>query len=141
MIRPATKTDLPAICELLAKARLPTAGVANHLDTFAVLESGGSVIAVGGLEFYNTIALLRSLAVAPTHQGRGLASQICSYLEADASSRGVHDVYLLTETAESFFSGRGYAAISRDDAPPEITSSDEFAKICPESAVLMRRAA
>ncbi len=141
MVRLAKPSDLAEISELLTSARLPTVGVAEHLDTFVVLESGGSIVGVGGLELHESVALLRSLAVSPTHQRRGLATTLCDHLEADAASRGVEQLYLLTETAASFFSKRGYAAISRDDAPPEIASSEEFSELCPESAVFMRRAA
>ena len=141
MVRPAKPSDLPAISELLVNATLPTAGVAEHLETFVVLESGGAIVGVGGLEVHKSVALIRSLAVAPAHQGCGLATAICDHLEAEGASRGVKHLYLLTETAASFFAKRGYAAISRNGAPPEITSSQEFSEICPQSAVFMRRAA
>ena len=141
MLRPANASDLSEISELLAMAELPVAGVARHLDAFVVIESGGSIVGVGGLEVHRPQALLRSLAVAPAHQGRGLATAICDHLEAEAASRGVEQLYLLTETAASFFSRRGYVVISREDAPPEIASSEEFSVLCPQSAVFMRRAA
>ncbi len=141
MVRPAKQSDIPAISELLASAKLPTAGVSQHLATFVVIESGGSIVGVGGLELHQSAALLRSLAVSPAHQRRGLATTLCDHLEADAARRGVEQLYLLTETAASFFSQRGYAAISRDEAPPEIAASEEFSQLCPESAVFMRRAA
>ncbi len=141
VVRSAQPGDLPGISQLLATARLPTAGVAEHLDTFVVLESGGSLVGVGGLELHKSVALLRSLAVAPAHQRRGLATSICDHLEAEAESRDVEDLYLLTETAELFFSKRGYVAVSRDDAPPQIASSEQFSVLCPQSAVFMRRAA
>ncbi len=141
MVRPAKPSDLPAISELLINATLPTAGVAKHLESFVVLESGGAIVGVGGLEVHKSVALIRSLAVAPAQQGCGLATAICDHLEAEGASRGLEHLYLLTETAASFFEKRGYAAISRDSAPPEIASTEEFSEICPESAVFMRRPA
>jgi len=141
LIRAAKPGDLPAISELLDTARLPTAGVAEHLDSFAVLESDGSVVGVGGLEIHGFVALIRSLVVAPEYRGRGLATAICDHLEAAAASRGVEHLYLLTETAAPFFSKRGFVAISRDEAPPPIASSKEFSQLCPQSAAFMRRAA
>ena len=141
MVRPAKPSDLPAISVLLVNATLPTAGVAAHLETFVVLESGGAIVGVGGLEVHKSVALIRSLAVAAAHQGCGLATAICDHLEAEGASRGVVHLYLLTETAESFFKKRGYAAISRDGAPAEIASSQEFSELCPQSAAFMRRAA
>jgi amino-acid N-acetyltransferase len=139
MLRPARPDDLPRISALLAAAKLPTAGVAAHLGGFVVFDPGGEVAGVGGLEIHGKRALLRSLAVDPSQQGRGLATAICDRLEDDASRRGIRDLYLLTETAERFFSRRGYAAIDRADAPPEIAASDEFCSLCPQTAVCMRR--
>jgi len=141
VLRPAKPGDLPEISELLATPRLPTMGVAENLGTFFVFESRHSIVGVGGLELHGSVALLRSLAVAPAHRGRGLATAICAHLEAEAATRGVEHVYLLTETAERFFTRRGYVAIPRANAPPEIASSEEFSVLCPQSAVFMRRAA
>jgi amino-acid N-acetyltransferase len=141
MIRPAKPSDLPVISELLTMAKLPTEGVSEHLENFVVLESNRSIVGIAGLELYSPVALLRSLAVSPWHQGLGLATILCGHLEAEAAHHGIKQIYLLTETAESFFSKRGYVAVSRDSAPLEIASSKEFSEICPQSAVLMERAA
>ena len=141
MVRPASPSDLPAISALLATAKLPAADVAEHLGNFVVAESGGAIVGVAGLEIHESLALLRSLAVSTSHQRHGLATSLCDLLEAEAARRGIEYLYLLTETAASFFSKRGYAAISRDNAPPEIAASKEFSEFCPQSAVFMRRAA
>ncbi len=141
MIRAAEPNDLSAICELLVGASLPTAGVAEHLGTFFVVESDGVIVGAAGFEVYDSAALVRSLVIAPSCQGHGLAGRACDHLERIAPSYGVEYLYLLTETAASFFAKRGYAVISRDAAPPEIAASPEFSEICPQSAVFMRRAA
>ena len=168
-LRPATPTDLQAITDLLTQARLPTAGVEDHLETFLVVEadredaaagSGGlpggdsgvdkdsgvggsgnavSLVGVGGLEVHWRFALFRSLAVGAEHRRQGLASMICDRLEEDATRRGVSRVYLLTETAAAFFANRGYSVATRKDAPAEITATEEFTTLCPDSAVLMVR--
>lgn len=65
---------------------------------------------------------------------------ICDRLEEDAARRGISQVYLLTETAESFFAIRGYSVATREDAPAEIAVAEEFTTLCPDSAVLMVRA-
>jgi amino-acid N-acetyltransferase len=137
--RCARQQDLPAITELLAAAQLTSDGVAEHLDAFLVAEAEGAVVGVGGLELYGSVALLRSLAVAARHRRRGFAGAICDGLEAEAARRGVEALYLLTETADGFFARRGYAVAARDDAPPAIRTSAQFATLCPKSAVLMCR--
>ncbi len=141
MLRLATPPDLSDIEALLRGARLPSSGVAEHLDTFVVFESGGSIAGVGGIEICGSDALLRSLAVAPALQGRGIAASICDHLEAMAASRGVEQLYLLTETAERYFMKRGYAVAARSEAPSAIASTEEFTMLCPQSAVMLRRSA
>jgi amino-acid N-acetyltransferase len=140
MIRVACPADLPSISALLAGSKLPTSGVAEHLGTFVVFETDGAVVAVGGLEMRGRFALLRSLTVAPTHRGRGVARALCDRLEAEAARRGASHVYLLTETSARFFLERGYATADRSTAPDEIASAEEFASICPQSAGFMGRA-
>ncbi len=139
-VRAAESEELPAILDLLSECRLPTAGVSEHLQTFVVAVSDGSVHGVGGLEVYGRVALLRSLAVSPAHRLRRLATAICDGLEEEATKQGVEQLYLLTETAAPYFSARGYALLPRSAAPVEIASSQEFASLCPESATLMVRA-
>jgi amino-acid N-acetyltransferase len=140
-VRAAKSDDLPDIHALLSGANLTTIGVAEHLDAFFVCDHGESVVGVGGFESRGLFGLLRSLTVAPEYQGRGLASAICDQLESEAASRGIESIYLLTETAERFFSNRGYIVVPRSEASPEIASSEQFSAICPASAVLMGRAA
>jgi amino-acid N-acetyltransferase len=137
-IRNATSADLSAIGALLEQARLPTAGVAEYMADFVVLESLGEVRGAAGLERYGGVALLRSLVVASSLQGRGAGRMLCDQLERFAREKGVRTIYLLTETAEAFFAHRGYAAVGRESAPPEITATEEFSQLCPASAVLMR---
>ncbi len=147
-LRAAQSRDLAEIRRLLAEAELPTSGVADHLETFVVVENGtdevaaidGSLVGVGGLEIHGRFALLRSIAVAAVHRRKGIASMICARVEEEAGGRGIDRIYLLTETGESFFAGRGYSVIARADAPVEIAATEEFTTLCPDSAVLMVRA-
>jgi amino-acid N-acetyltransferase len=137
-VRIATNADLGAIVVLLEQAQLPTSGVAEHLANFVVLEAQDEVCGTVGLERHGRVALLRSLVVAPALQGHGAGSTLCDHLEQSARAQGLQTIYLLTETAEAFFAHRGYASIVRDSAPPEIAETDEFSRLCPASAVLMR---
>jgi N-acetylglutamate synthase-like GNAT family acetyltransferase len=137
---PAETRHLPAILDLLARSDLPTSGVQEHLDSFVVAESdSNNVVGVGGFEPYDRTGLLRSIAVAPDRRKKGVATAICDRLEDEAARRGIEELYLLTETAESFFAARGYRSIPRTDAPPEVASCQEFRSLCPASAVLMTR--
>jgi len=138
-LRAARPGDLPAIRALLEAAGLPSAGVAEHLGTFVVVESQGALVGVGGLEIHGPVGLLRSLAMAPAQRRRGLASAICAHLEGEARARGLEALYLLTETATAFFARRGYRPVPRAAAPAAIAACAEFRVLCPRSAALMGR--
>ena len=139
MLRPAKPSDLSAITALLLEFGLPTQGVLDFLDSFVVVELEGRLIGVGGVELQGHDVLLRSLAVSPDHQHRGIATMICDHLEAQAAQHGVESVYILTETAEQFFAGRGYVVVARSAAPEAIAASEEFSNLCPQSATFMRK--
>ncbi len=141
MLRRASHDDLPQMSELLTSFNLPAVSMAEQIESFVVIEESGQVVGTGGIEYYGRTALLRSLAVTNSHQRRGHAATICEHLEAAAKRRGVEYVYILTETAEEFFVNRGYSKTARAEAPPEIARSEEFSVLCPQSAILMRRAA
>lgn len=132
--------DLPAVRVLLATAGLPVADLtaAPRADFWGCHE-GTALIGVVGLESYGTVALLRSLAVAPAWQGRGLGSALRAHAERAARQRGVSALYLLTTTAEAFFTRRGYVRIPREAAPSVLRQTTEFAALCPASAACLTK--
>lgn len=137
-IRPAVPVDLPAIEALLETAGLPVDGLEAHLDDFVVAQADGELVAAGGMEHYGERALLRSVVVADHHKGKGIGTAICERLEESARKRGVRDIYLLTDTAQDYFAGRGYEVSGRNRVPAEIAATEEFTRLCPASAVLMQ---
>lgn len=137
-IAAATATDLEAIKELLLASGLPTAGVDDHWKTFIVARDGTNVVACGGAEAYQFVALIRSVAVRPEHRSHGLGRRIVRQLLDRLASRGLREFYLLTTTAEAYFRKRGFKTIDRDEVHPQLLSSREFQDACPESAVCMR---
>lgn len=140
-IRRGHLADLSAVSQLLEGAGLPTADLksAHELQTW-VLEAKNSIVGVIGLERFGSEALLRSLAVAPEYRKRGLGRELVARLEQDAQADGVKHLILLTETAEPFFRGRGYAVTDRRDVSEEVKQTAEFRSLCPVSAVCMRKA-
>jgi len=94
---------------------------------------------VVGLEVFDSDGLLRSLAVGAQSQGEGLGKLLVNNLEKLAKTKGIDRLYLLTETAESFFLKLGYETIERSTAPGAIRNSQQFSTLCPDDAVLMRK--
>jgi amino-acid N-acetyltransferase len=136
-IAAARLTDLPALHALLDYCRLPTAGVDSHLDTMLVAREGQHLVGSAGLECYGTIALLRSVAVAPHLRGRRLGERLVLAALDLARERGIEYIYLLTETAQQFFPRFGFMPIPRDEVPAALHSSVEWTTACPASAQAM----
>ncbi len=139
-IRPGHLADLAAVTALLKGAGLPTADVTSALDLHLwVLETEGDVVGAIGIERFGAGALLRSLVIAPTYRRRGLGQRLVAQLEQEVQSKGVEQLILLTETAESFFRRNGYEVIERRHVPEQIRHSAEFRSLCPASAVCMAK--
>ena len=140
MIEPAQPADLPAIGELLRAAELPHEDFAAHLANFCVArDESGRVIGAVGAEVHAPEALLRSLVVAPEHRGGGLGRSLLERLEAAAEARGVERWWLLTTTAETFFTTMGFRVVARSEAPAVVQQTGQFRGGCCASAVCLTR--
>jgi amino-acid N-acetyltransferase len=140
-IRPARPEDCDAINVLLTENGLPASDVTRELlRDFVVAEGeGGLVVGSVGLETYDSNALLRSLAVAPTVRNAGMGSQLLAHVESLARDTGISELWLLTTTASEFFRRKDYVDVKRSTAPPEMQATTQFAQLCPASAVCMRK--
>lgn len=138
LIRPAAAEDLIGIQSLLTSVMLPVEGVEKHLADFLILSQEGKFIGTVGLEIYGDKALLRSLAITPQEHGNGYGIQLYQAIIRKAQERGISEIYLLTETAEKFFTARGFEKISRDVVDERVKASVEFQSACPASAACMR---
>ena len=138
---PAGSADFPSIVRLLSNAALPHEDLAaEHLRHFLVVRDADGIAGVVGMEVADDAGLLRSLAVADTRRGGGVASRLVDALEAHARAAGIRTLYLLTTTAEGFFARRGYARTERGEVPDAIAATAEFRSICPASAACMAKA-
>lgn len=138
-LRPATFADLPRIEQLLTASNLPLAGVADSLSGFVVAEAGGEIVGTAAIDVCSDNALLRSVAVTPEWRSRGLGRALVTRVIADAETRGIRALYLLTTTAEHYFPSFGFQEIARDRVPAEVQATEEFQGACPASAVVMCR--
>lgn len=136
-IRPARAQDLPAVFDLLKRSGLPEAGLAGHAGSLILAQAGDRIIGTAALELYGRAALLRSVAVDDEHRGRGLGQALTRAALQMGRERGVAGVYLLTETADGFFSRMGFRVIPRAQAEPAVGASLEFTQACPVSATCM----
>jgi amino-acid N-acetyltransferase len=135
----ARDEDLADVLALLARHRLPPDGLRHHLATTFVARQANRIVGSAALEMYPDGALLRSVAVAPEMQGRGLGRELVDAVVQLARDRKVPALYLLTTTAETYFPKFGFRRIQRADVPESVKTSVEFTSACPSTAVVMRK--
>jgi amino-acid N-acetyltransferase len=120
---------MPAILDLVRAVHLPPEGVAETIQYFWVARDGEHIAGTIGLEVYDDLALLRSLAVTPSRQHTGLGRALTETALAYLMTRQFRAVYLLTTTAEAFFARHGFYLLTRDEVPASVQRSAEFQSV------------
>lgn|SRR5512146_319777 len=144
-VRAARDDDFDAVETMLGDERLPLDGVREQFNHFLVAEGTysqrlpASPIGAIGLEHYGDAALLRSAVVDSAWRGRGVGRALVDAAIDAATARGARELYLLTTTAEAFFTSLGFRIISRSEVPEAVRRSVEFVSACPDSATVMTR--
>ena len=139
VIELARPRDLDEILALLAISQLPPDGLRDHLATTFVARAGGRIVGSAGLERYADGALLRSVAVLPECRGQRHGRELVEAAIRLAQAHEMPAIYLLTTTAEEYFTQYGFERISRADVPATVRASIEFTSACPSSAIVMRK--
>lgn len=130
--------ELEKLQEFLKNNNLPHRDLILAGNIFITYhDQDGTLIGSGGIESYDSFALLRSVAVRADARGQKLGDHIVSDLLRRARQLDFKAVFLLTETARDFFVKKGFADISRDEVPDAVKSSSEFSFVCPVSASCM----
>jgi len=133
-------SELTEIVSLLGECGLPVSDISlSQPPLFFGTRSDSNLSAIIGLEIFGSVALLRSLAVAPAYRGRGLARELVVYAEHFAGSHGVEFLFLLTTTATGFFARLGYVPASRSTAPSAIQTTSQFSGLCPASSAFLSK--
>ncbi|KIC90928.1 hypothetical protein HY58_07795 [Flavihumibacter sp. ZG627] len=138
-MRTAVPGDYDPVCSLLNSEQLPTSDLRPDLDHFLIAELNDIPVAVLGLDPYGKDGLLRSMIVKREFRRHGIASKLVTELESYARHQGIEMLYLVTNTAEDYFSRKGFNIITRTDVPDTVAVSAEFNGLCPASSTLMRK--
>lgn len=138
--RPTRGSDLPAVQQLPQATGLPTEDLATapNPQMWLLEDAGAAVIGVIGLERVGAGGLLRSLAVAPAHQGRGLGQARETAREPRTHRR---------RGTEGALDANRPALLRRPrlwrhrpgPVPGELKQSEQFRSLCPGSAVCMTK--
>lgn len=138
VLRPAARS-LDYVERLLRENDLPVDDVHTHPDCFYVASNQTGCVGIGAIQPALPNGLLRSVVVAEAARGQGLGAALCQALEQVAVADGIDTLYLLTTTAADFFADQGYEVVARDEVPPGIAETEQFAQLCPASATVMRK--
>jgi amino-acid N-acetyltransferase len=126
MIRKAKIHEVPEIRRFLAEFSqdggiLPRtlADLYSQLrDYYVYREDPGPLLGIAALHIcWAGLGEIRSVAVALTHRGRGLASRLVQTCLAEAQAIGLSEIFLLTLVPE-FFQRFGFRVVSREDLLP-----------------------
>lgn len=91
--------------------------LAENLRDFTVAREDGRVLACAALHIYSPAsAEIRSLAVEPAAQGRGLGKALVTELEREARALGLQTVFAFTYIP-LFFRKLGYREVDRAELP------------------------
>ena len=129
--------DRALVMDLLQKAGLPVSDIDLQKQLFIKALCENKAVGIGALEIVENYGLIRSVVVQDIYRGKGAGIQIINALIAEARERGLKQLFLLTETAEQFFSKLDFRKVERNTAPKSIAELPEFTSICPSSAVCM----
>ena len=136
--RSAVSLERETIRKLLERVHLPAESLQTGKTTFYVAEKEGAIVGIAGLEFYGEDALLRSVAVPPELQNRGIGDRITDFMISTARDQNIRRMVLLTETARRFFEKKGFRVVDRSSIDNRaLKQSSEFTFACPGSAVCM----
>ena len=136
-----TTHDEVPLAVLLQSCELSTEDITPEmLEHFLLAHLDKALIGCAGMDVLGEVGLLRSVAVDEAHRGTGLGKRLVEAIEELARKEGVQQLYLLTTTAEAFFTGLGYRKLSREEAPADIAATEQFSSLCPSSSSFMVKA-
>jgi len=137
-ITPASPNSFSSAIALLKQNALPTEDITAGTRLF-VAEEEDLVVGTIAVEYDYKHALLRSLSVSEEKRKSGIGATLVGFIENYVKQQGVEAIYILTTTAESFFSRRGYHVIRREDVPSFLQRTSEFSSVCPSSSIIMSK--
>jgi amino-acid N-acetyltransferase len=135
----ADREDLPAITKILTEAHLPLAGLDQWTHQIVVAREDDQIIGCAAWESYGLVGLLRSIAVRPRAQGQHVGQRLVEEVMARARQAGIHELYLLTETAANYFLRWGFQPVTRAEVNLAIHQSVEWTDTCPASAQVLHQ--
>ncbi len=135
-VRRAARGDVDQITQLVAQysaqgLMLPRTSqqVAASIDNYVVAtDTAGHVLACAALEEYSpSLAEVSSVAVATSHHGRGLGTQVVLGIERLARARNIDEIFALSLTDE-FFLALSYKPTTISRYPEKLRRYETLSK-------------
>jgi amino-acid N-acetyltransferase len=135
-VRRAARADAGSILELVSQyaaqgLMLPRTfeQIASRIDNYVVVaDADGRIVACGALEEYSpSLAEVSSVAVAPSHHGQGLGSQVVLGVERLARARDIDELFALSLT-DNFFLSLSYKTTTISRYPEKLARYDTLSK-------------
>lgn len=136
LVRRAVRADVSQIWQLVSEyaaqglmlPRTP-AQIDARIDNYVVAsDEKGHVVACAALEEYSpSLAEVSSVAVAPTHHGKGLGSQVVLGVERLARARDIEELFALSLT-DNFFLSLGYNPTTVSRFPEKLARYEVLAQ-------------
>jgi amino-acid N-acetyltransferase len=136
MVRRAVRGDAGPILELVEQyaaqgLMLPRTfeQVAGRIDSYVVAtDAAGHIVACAALEEYSpSLAEVSSVAVAPSHHGRGLGTQVVLGVERLARARDIEELFALSLT-DNFFLSLSYKPTTISRYPEKLARYDTLSR-------------
>ena len=127
MIRKATVKDGEKIFNILQifaiqGVLLPRSlnSIYENIRDFFVYEENGEIVGIGSLHvFWEDLAEIKSLAVLPPYQHKGIGKKIVKHCLKEAKQLGVEKVFALTYLPE-FFQKLGFEVVDKSEFPQKV---------------------
>ncbi|WP_293447477.1 N-acetyltransferase [Persephonella sp.] len=127
MIRKATVKDGEKIFNILQTfaiqgVLLPRSlnNIYENIRDFFVYEENGEIVGIGSLHvFWEDLAEIKSLAILPQHQNKGIGKKIVKHCLKEAKQLGVEKVFALTYLPE-FFQKLGFEIVDKSEFPQKV---------------------
>ncbi|HHG75317.1 N-acetyltransferase [Persephonella sp.] len=127
MIRKATVKDGEKIFNILQTfaiqgVLLPRSlnSIYENIRDFFVYEENGEIVGIGSLHvFWEDLAEIKSLAVLPPYQHKGIGKKIVKHCLKEAKQLGVEKVFALTYLPE-FFQKLGFEVVDKSEFPQKV---------------------
>jgi len=127
-LRKAKMSDIPHIHNIVndyalrgLMLRRPLMMLYESVRDFVVAECNcGTIVGTSGLHvLWNDMAEVRSLAVLPAWQGRGIGKSMIQYMVQEAQEIGIERLFAFTYQ-QSFFEKCGFTVVKKDTLPQKV---------------------